>query len=133
MNRKTSKPQPATLPGMPEQAATIAHLPPQDHLGELQNALLGWFAANQRRLPWRVNYTPYEVWISEVMLQQTQMERGVSYFNRWMQRFPDIATLAAASEEDVLRQWEGLGYYSRARHILTAARKIMAEHGGVFP
>ena len=77
-NRKTSKPQPATLPGMPEQAATSTHLPPQDHLGELQNALLGWFAANQRRLPWRVNYTPYEVWISEVMLQQTQMERGVS-------------------------------------------------------
>ena len=133
MNRKTSKPQPATLPGMPEQAAASTHLPPQDHLGELQNALLNWFAANQRRLPWRVNYTPYEVWISEVMLQQTQMERGVSYFNRWMQRFPDIASLAAASEEDVLRQWEGLGYYSRARHILTAARKIMAEHGGVFP
>lgn len=133
MNRKTSKPQPATLPGMPEQAAASTHLPPQNHLGDLQNALLDWFAANQRRLPWRVNYTPYEVWISEVMLQQTQMERGVSYFNRWMQRFPDIATLAAASEEDVLRQWEGLGYYSRARHILTAARKIMAEHGGVFP
>ena len=63
----------------------------------------------------------------DIMLQQTQMERGVSYFNRWMQRFPDIATLAAASEEDVLRQWEGLGYYSRARHILTAARKIMTS------
>ena len=59
------------------------------------------------------------------MLQQTQMERGVSYFSSWMRRFPDIATLAAASEEEVLRQWEGLGYYSRARHILKAARQIM--------
>ena len=67
------------------------------------------------------------------MLQQTQMERGVSYFIRWMQRFPHIAALAAAHEEDVLRMWEGLGYYSRARHILAAARKIMAEHNGVFP
>ena len=63
MNRKTSKPQPVTLPGMPEQAAASTHLPPQNHLGDLQNALLDWFAANQRRLPWRVNYTPYEVWI----------------------------------------------------------------------
>ena len=98
MNRKTSKPQPVTLPGMPEQAAASTHLPPQNHLGDLQNALLDWFAANQRRLPWRVNYTPYEVWISEVMLQQTQMERGVSYFNRWMQRFPARKTCCASGK-----------------------------------
>ena len=109
------------------------HLPPEEHIAELQTVLLQWFAQNQRSLPWRVSYTPYEVWISEVMLQQTQMERGVSYFKSWMRRFPDIASLAAASEEEVLRQWEGLGYYSRARHILTAARKIMAEHDGNFP
>lgn len=88
---------------------------------------MAWFAANQRPLPWRVNYTPYEVWISEVMLQQTQMERGVSYFKRWMARFPDVASLAAASEEEVLRLWEGLGYYSRARHVLAAARQIMEK------
>lgn len=96
---------------------------------------LSWpgFAANQRPLPWRVNYTPYEVWISEVMLQQTQMERGVSYFKRWMARFPDVASLAAASEEEVLRLWEGLGYYSRARHVLAAARQIMEKHKGIFP
>lgn len=99
----------------------------------LQTSLLDWFARHQRPLPWRADYTPYAVWISEVMLQQTQMERGVAYFNRWMERFPDIATLAAASEEAVLRQWEGLGYYSRARHVLAAAQKIMGEHGGVFP
>ena len=107
--------------------------PPQQNIPRIQRALLDWFAVNQRRLPWRVHYTPYEVWVSEVMLQQTQMERGVDYFNRWMARFPDIAALAAADEEAVLRQWEGLGYYSRARHLLAAARKIMAEHGGAFP
>ena len=134
MNRKILEAQPAPLPGLPHAGRPLpCHLPPQEHLAELQKALLQWFAQNQRSLPWRVNYTPYEVWISEVMLQQTQMERGVSYFKNWMRRFPDIASLAAASEEEVLRQWEGLGYYSRARHILTAARKIMSEHGGVFP
>ncbi|QCC86891.1 A/G-specific adenine glycosylase [Desulfovibrio desulfuricans] len=134
MNRKLAKPQPAALPGLPiKDDIQPDHLPPQNHRAELQQALLHWFAQNQRSLPWRANYTPYEVWISEVMLQQTQMERGVSYFNSWMRRFPDIASLAAASEEEVLRQWEGLGYYSRARYILKAARKIMTEHDGVFP
>lgn len=134
MNRNTSPTELAALPGLPEKSAFLPdHLPPQNHIAAMQEALLAWFAQNQRSLPWRANYTPYEVWISEVMLQQTQMERGVSYFNSWMRRFPDIAALAAASEEEVLRQWEGLGYYSRARHILTAARKIMTEHGGVFP
>ena len=133
------KARPKSLPGL-ETAVTAQdaprppqHLPPENHIPALQNALLSWFAAHQRALPWRNSYTPYEVWISEVMLQQTQMERGVSYFIRWMQRFPHIAALAAAHEEDVLRMWEGLGYYSRARHILAAARKIMAEHNGVFP
>ena len=91
---------PASSPALG--AETIAHLPPDRHLPALKQALLDWFAVHQRDLPWRASYTPYEVWISEVMLQQTQMERGVSYFLRWMQRFPDIATLAAAHEEDVL-------------------------------
>lgn len=136
MNRKSSSRAatavPASLPGLTD-GPQNPHCAPQNHLRDVQTALLDWFAVNQRRLPWRVNYTPYEVWISEVMLQQTQMERGVSYFNRWMERFPDIPTLAAADEEEVLRQWEGLGYYSRARYILEAARKIMSEHSGVFP
>ena len=110
MNRKTFKAQPATLPGLPQGGQPLPHhLPPEEHIAELQTVLLQWFAQNQRSLPWRVSYTPYEVWISEVMLQQTQMERGVSYFKNWMRRFPDIASLAAASEEEVLRQWEGLG------------------------
>ncbi|MFR8275358.1 MAG: A/G-specific adenine glycosylase [Desulfovibrio fairfieldensis] len=126
---------PAMLPGLEAapRPAPPRHLPPDAHLPQLREALLAWFAAHQRPLPWRINYTPYEVWISEVMLQQTQMERGVSYFTRWMARFPDVAALAAASEEEVLRLWEGLGYYSRARHVLAAARLIMEKHKGVFP
>lgn len=107
--------------------------PPGTHLPQLRQALLDWFAVHKRPLPWRASYTPYEVWISEIMLQQTRMERGVEYFTRWMKRFPDIQSLAAASEDEVLRLWEGLGYYSRARHILSAARLVMKEHNGVFP
>ncbi|MBD5557939.1 MAG: A/G-specific adenine glycosylase [Desulfovibrio sp.] len=106
---------------------------PELHAAELSPLLCAWFAAHRRDLPWRVNYTPYEVWISEVMLQQTQMDRAVDYFRRWMAQLPDVAALAAASEETVLRLWEGLGYYSRARNLMSAARRIMAEHGGVFP
>ena len=123
------------LPGLEAapRPAPPRHLPPDAHLPQLREALLAWFAAHQRPLPWRINYTPYEVWISEVMLQQTQMERGVSYFTRWMARFPDVAALAPPTEEEVLRLWEGLGYYSRARHVLAAARLIMEKHKGVFP
>ena len=106
---------------------------PERHTAALSPLLCAWFAAHRRDLPWRVNYTPYEVWISEIMLQQTQMDRAVDYFRRWMQQLPDVAALAAAEEETVLRLWEGLGYYSRARNLMAAARRIMADHGGVFP
>ena len=99
----------------------------------MRGALLSWFAANKRDLPWRVRYTPYEVWISEVMLQQTQMERGVAYFRRWMRELPSVAALAAADEATVMRLWEGLGYYSRARNLHAAARVIAARPGGGFP
>lgn len=99
----------------------------------MEQALLTWFAENSRPLPWRTHYSPYSVWISEIMLQQTQMERGVACFRAWMERFPDIASLANAAEEDVLKAWEGMGYYSRARNICKAARIIMSEHHGVFP
>lgn len=98
-----------------------------------QEAILSWFAVHHRHLPWRESHTPYEVWISEVMLQQTQMDRGVEYFLRWMQRFPDIAAVASASEDNLLRAWEGLGYYRRVRYIQSAAKSIMQEYGGVFP
>ena len=86
-----------------------------------------------RPLPWRKNYRPYEVWISEVMLQQTQMERGVRYFQRWMERFPDVAAVAAAPEEDILQAWEGLGYYRRARFVQAAAKVMMERHNGNVP
>ncbi|MFU2209747.1 A/G-specific adenine glycosylase [Solidesulfovibrio sp. C21] len=95
--------------------------------------LLDWFAAKKRDLPWRNTYDPYAVWVSEIMAQQTQMDRVVSYFNRFMELFPGIAELAAAPEDAVLKAWEGLGYYSRARNLHAAAKRIMAEHGGVFP
>ena len=72
----------------------------------LRQQLLGWFAANARPLPWRENYQPYQVWVSEIMLQQTQMERGVLYFERWIRRFPGIEKVAAAPEEEILNYWE---------------------------
>ncbi|MFW5791631.1 MAG: A/G-specific adenine glycosylase [Desulfohalobiaceae bacterium] len=99
----------------------------------LQDRLLDWFAANQRDLPWRRGYDPYTVWISEVMLQQTQMSRAVACFERWMERFPDPAALAAADQEEVLLLWEGLGYYSRARNLHKAAIVLTREHGKTLP
>ncbi|MDP3427740.1 MAG: A/G-specific adenine glycosylase, partial [Humidesulfovibrio sp.] len=95
--------------------------------------LLSWFALNARDLPWRRTLEPYHVWLSEIMLQQTQMDRAVQYFVRFIERFPDIASLAGAHEDEVLKLWEGLGYYSRAKNLLRAARAIMNGHGGVFP
>jgi A/G-specific adenine glycosylase len=105
--------------------------PPSEHApGRL---LLDWFALHRRDLPWRETYDPYHVWISEIMLQQTQMERGVVYFRRWMERFPDVQSLAQAHEDEVLKLWEGLGYYSRARNLHLAARIVAGEHQGCLP
>ncbi len=98
-----------------------------------QEALLSWFEVHQRDLPWRRGYLPYHVWISEIMGQQTRMDRVVEYFNRWLERFPDIATLASASEQEVLKAWEGLGYYSRARNLHRAAALLMERHDGELP
>ncbi len=103
------------------------------HTLSFRENLLSWYQVHRRTLPWRDNYNPYHTWIAEVMMQQTQMDRGVAYFQRWMDRFPDIASLAKASEEDLLKAWEGLGYYRRVRNIQAAARIIMERHGGVFP
>ena len=99
----------------------------------LQDALLHWFAQHGRDLPWRRTYLPYHIWVSEIMLQQTQMDRVVVYFNRWLDRFPDIANLAEAREQEVLLLWEGLGYYSRARNLLKTANLLCRRHGGVLP
>jgi A/G-specific adenine glycosylase len=98
-----------------------------------RKTLLDWFDMNQRDLPWRRTYDPYQVWISEIMLQQTQMDRVVEYFSRWMELFPDAASIAGSPERAVLKAWEGLGYYSRARNIKKAAEKLVEEYNGRVP
>jgi A/G-specific adenine glycosylase len=92
-----------------------------------------WFARHQRDLPWRRDRDPYRIWISEVMLQQTRADTVAAYFERFVRAFPTVADLAAAEEQDVLRLWEGLGYYRRARDLHRAARAIMVHHAGRFP
>jgi A/G-specific adenine glycosylase len=92
-----------------------------------------WFLANRRPLPWRTDPTPYRVWVSEVMLQQTQAAVVIPYFEDWMARFPTLAALASASEEEVVKQWEGLGYYSRARNLHAGARLVVEQHAGEMP
>jgi A/G-specific adenine glycosylase len=100
----------------------------------LAAALLRWFRHHGRHdLPWQRDPTPYRVWLSEVMLQQTQVATAIPYFEGFTRRFPDVASLAAASLNEVLRLWAGLGYYARARHLHAAARRVMQAHGGSFP
>lgn len=118
---------------LPENPAPAPPLDDAARVAAVRRHLRPWFNAHQRPLPWRTDYRPYAVWVAEIMLQQTQMERGVDYFNRWMRRFPDVAAVAHASEDEVLKYWEGLGYYSRARNLHKAAQAIMREHGGRFP
>ncbi len=100
-------------------------------------ALAEWHDQQQRSLPWRRvpagRRDSYAVWVSEIMAQQTRVDTVVAYFNRWMERFPSVAALAAADQQAVLKVWEGLGYYARARNLHRAAQVVMAEHGGVLP
>jgi A/G-specific adenine glycosylase len=100
---------------------------------ELQHKLVRWFRRAARPLPWRQTYNPYHIWISEVMLQQTQMERGIDYFNRWIECLPDVASVAAAEEQEILKLWEGLGYYARARNLHAAAKMLMERFDGIVP
>lgn len=95
--------------------------------------LLRWFDGHQRDLPWRSNKSPYRVWVSEIMLQQTQVKTVVPYFERFIAKFPSIEALAKAGESEVLKLWEGLGYYRRARQLHAAAKLIVEEHQGKFP
>src|SRR6202451_3656466 len=99
----------------------------------MKRALLAWYRANRRDLPWRRSRDPYRVWVSEIMLQQTVVAAVVPYFERFVERFPSIGALADAEEEDVLRLWEGLGYYRRARQLHRAAGVVRDEHDGRFP
>lgn len=100
---------------------------------DFSHHLLNWYGKNARCLPWRDFPEPYSVWVSEIMLQQTRVETVLPYFERWLKQFPSIESLAAASEEDVLRLWEGLGYYSRARNLHRAAKLLVEEYGGRLP
>lgn len=95
--------------------------------------LLTWFARARRPLPWREARTPYRVWVSEAMLQQTQVATVIPYFRRWLARFPTVEALAAAPLSDVLKAWEGLGYYRRARLLHEGAKVVASQHGGVLP
>lgn len=95
--------------------------------------LLAWHQTQARDLPWRRERSPYSVWVSETMLQQTQVDTVIPYYLRWMARFPSLGDLAQAPLDDVLKAWEGLGYYARARNLHQAARMVIAEHGGQVP
>ncbi|MGQ0507157.1 MAG: hypothetical protein ACT4TC_17755 [Myxococcaceae bacterium] len=99
----------------------------------MRDALLRWFDHAKRDLPWRRTKDPYAIWISEVMLQQTQIATVIPYWERFLQRFPDVQALAAAPLTDVLSLWSGLGYYSRARNLHRAARQVVTQYGGTFP
>lgn len=99
----------------------------------IRRRLLRWYARHARALPWRGARDPYRVWVSEIMLQQTQVETVIPYYRRWLRRFPTIRALASASLDEVLAEWEGLGYYSRARNLHRAAQKVVAEFGGRLP
>ena len=95
--------------------------------------LLAWYDQHARTLPWRGIHDPYRTWVSETMLQQTRVETVLGYYARFLERFPTVADLAAVPEDDVLKMWEGLGYYSRARNLHKGAQQVMAEYGGVIP
>ena len=104
-----------------------------DPLSQLPIPLLSWYRDNARDLPWRHDPSPYQVWVSEIMLQQTRVAAVLGYYARFMDAFPTIQDLAEAPEDRLMKLWQGLGYYSRARNLQKAARQIMERHGGVFP
>ena len=110
-----------------------APLPAKDRMEAATGPLLSWYRENARSLPWREEPTPYHVWISEIMLQQTRVEAVREYYRRFLEALPDIDALAKVPEERLLKLWEGLGYYNRARNLKKAAEEIVARHGGKFP
>ena len=99
----------------------------------IHDTLINWFAENRRDLPWRHNPTPYQVWLSEIILQQTRVNQGWDYYLRFVEKWPTVNELANASEEEVLKMWQGLGYYSRARNLHQCAKQIVEQYGGQFP
>jgi A/G-specific adenine glycosylase len=100
---------------------------------DLSAELIGWYEVNKRDLPWRNTTDAYIIWLSEIILQQTRVEQGMPYFYRFAEKYPDVKRFAAASEDEILRLWQGLGYYSRGRNMLKTARQVVEEFDGVFP
>ncbi|MBI9061418.1 MAG: A/G-specific adenine glycosylase [Marinilabiliaceae bacterium] len=100
---------------------------------DFNKRLLNWYHSNRRSLPWRQTIDPYRIWISEIILQQTQVKQGLNYYQRFINHFPNVEKLAKADEDEVLKLWQGLGYYSRARNLHTAAKSILKLHNGQFP
>jgi A/G-specific adenine glycosylase len=100
---------------------------------DFSGIITNWYEINKRDLPWRKTTDPYLIWVSEVILQQTRVENGISYYLRFTERFPDLKSLAEASQQEVLKIWQGMGYYSRARNLHETAKFIMKEYGGKFP
>ncbi|WP_259065621.1 A/G-specific adenine glycosylase [Mucilaginibacter sp. X4EP1] len=97
------------------------------------NELLKWYQQNKRDLPWRHTSNPYIIWLSEIILQQTRVEQGLPYFQRFLEQYPDVLSFAAAAEDDILKLWQGLGYYSRGRNMLKTARTVVDNYNGSFP
>ena len=104
-----------------------------DHLALFQDELLQWYRSNKREMPWRNSSDPYRIWLSEVMLQQTRVDQATPYYNEFIEAFPTLASLAEADQDEVLKLWEGLGYYSRARYLHQASKTVVREHNGRVP
>ncbi len=103
------------------------------HIKQFQHDLIHWFQTEQRDLPWRKDKDPYKIWVSEVMLQQTRVDTVIPYFYHFIEKFPTLDSLAEAEEEEVLKAWEGLGYYSRIRHLHEAVKEVKEKYGGCVP
>ena len=100
---------------------------------DFQNKIIDWYKVNKRDLPWRKINNPYYIWLSEVILQQTRVIQGTGYYLNFIEKFPNIKDLALAKEDEVLRLWQGLGYYSRARNLHFTAKEILNKYNGIFP
>src|SRR3984885_736399 len=100
---------------------------------DFSNELMQWYLQNKRELPWRNTTDAYVIWLSEIILQQTRVEQGMPYFYRFLEKYPDVERFAAANEAEILKLWQGLGYYSRGRNMLKTARMVSGQYDGVFP
>lgn len=103
------------------------------NIDEFQRKLVEWFQEEKRDLPWRQDKDPYKIWVSEIMLQQTRVDTVIPYFNRFIEKYPNIQALAEANEQDLLKTWEGLGYYSRVKNLQSAVKEVATQYGGVVP